>query len=294
LNQHTKSPGQLARTRAAATALAATAAAYTAVGLWYFYVDFFRFLGQGRPGAMSEAGYGVLVDCHTVTLLGPWRPLLFVTAIGLLAWSAKRLWQNKEGGRALSLLTLWGVLLPQSFWFTEFSVDWFGGRGMYTALLAFVAVAAVPSMLLFEGRHTLVDWRRLSHGRGRLLGTAIVMSWLGFVATQYLDNSLRYESDAAYLAAVATIFISGLAVVGIFRLRVWGLALAVAGAVTAAVLPLSFLSIKYVGGHGYIDSFIRDTTGSTLNAVGTALLPITALLMVSGPFLRVLARRLRG
>ena len=53
---------------------------------------------------------------------------MLVLVVALLGVSALRLSRGQSGARALSLFTLWGVLLPQALWFTEFAVDWNNGQ----------------------------------------------------------------------------------------------------------------------------------------------------------------------
>jgi len=281
------------RNRAASVTLGLFSASYAVLAVWYLYHDFFKFLGRGMPTVVDRSGYAVQVNCHIWTLLAPSR-LGLLLAVGLLGVSAHRLWQQRTGARALALVTLWGVLLPQVLWFTEFVIDWHYGKGLVPTAIAGLALVCVPTMLLFEGKNTLGDWRPMADNRTRLLLTAIASAWVVFGASEYLDHSYQLSSDLAFGGAMLAGGLGVLAVIGLLRLRVWGLIAAVAAAGSLAVVPLAFRWAEYLPSGGFIDGFVRTTSGCALTSTVSALVPLALIGALAAPFLRSLATRLRA
>jgi len=287
-------PNAITRARLAATTLGVFAASYAMLGAWYLYHDFFKFLGRGAPTVVDGAGYAVAVNCHLWTVLSPWRVVGILAAVVLLAVSARWLYRGRTGARALSLFTLWGVLLPQVLWYTEFVVDWRAGFGLTTTALLGVAVVLIPTMLLFEGKDTLADWRRISAGRLRLLLTAVAATWIAYGATQFLDHSYQLNSGVAYGSALLALGFGCLAAFGLMRLKVWGLFAAIAAAGSLAVVPLAFHGASYVMTGGFIDSFVFTTSATLPQSIFSATVPLIVVYVCARPFLRSAMARLRG
>jgi len=281
------------RNRAAAATLGLFSASYAVLAVWYLYHDFFKYLGRGMPTMVDSSGYAVQISCRLWTLL-PLSRLGLALAVVLLGVAAHRLWTQRPGARALALVTLWGVLLPQVLWFTEFVVDWHSGNGLVPTVVAGLALVCVPTMLLFEGSSTLGDWRPMAENRTRLLLTAIAAAWVAFGASEYLDHSYQLDSGLAYGGAALAMGLGILAVLGLLRLRVWGLVAAVAAAGSLAVVPLAFQWASYLPTGGYIDGFVRATSGCALTSTVSALVPLAVVGALGAPFLRSFAARLRG
>jgi hypothetical protein len=281
------------RIRLAAVSLGVIAVGYIALSVFYFWEDFFKYVQIGGPVMTDRAGVAVPVDGspYLWTILSPWRPALSALAVGLLGLSAVGLWRGRPRARVLALVTLWGVLLPQVLWYAEFVVDWHNGAGLTTVLVAAFAVVAVPTMLLFEGRETLSDWRPLGAGRARLLVAAIALGWLGHLATNFLDHSYRDQGWMAYGAAFLAVPLSALAIAGIINLRSWALWAGVGAALSLAMVPLSFEPSWAYGGAGYLDTMVSATTGSELRQLATAIVPIAAIWALTAPFLHAFVRK---
>jgi hypothetical protein len=240
---------QTERTRAAALTMGILAVAYSALSLFYFYEDFFRHLGSGSF-LVDRSGIAVPVAGHSFawTLLSPWRLVFASVAVALLAVSAQRLWRGRANARALSLLTLWGVVLPQVLWYTEFLVDWHGGQAIATALFAALAIVAMPTMLLYEGSETLGDWGSLVPGRGRLLASAIALGWVAMLGTELLDHSYQMPTWISFGAALASVGLAGAAISGILELRSWALWAGVGSALASGRVPVSCGDAADLGG----------------------------------------------
>ncbi len=286
--------GEQARTRLAAAAMAAFAATYALLGGWYLYHDFFKFLGRNAPTTFDGSGYAVAVNCQLMTVLSPWRLGGLILAVALLAVSARRLLRGHSGARALSLFTLWGVVLPQLFWYTEFVVDWRAGFGLSTTVLAGLALVLVPTALMFEGKSTLSDWRRVSAGRFRLLLTAVASAWVAFGATEFIDHSYQLNSSMAYGGALTAAILGIIGAFGLMRLRVWGLFAVVAAAASLALVPLAFNWTPYMFTGGYIDSFVVSTSGSGFQSVLAAAMPLALVGACAAPFLKSVVQRMRA
>lgn len=286
----------MTRTKAAAATLALFSASYAVYGLWYLYHDFFKFLGRGMPTVFDGSGYAVQVNCYMATVLSPWRVVGLLLAVALLGLSARQLLRQRPGARALSLFTLWGVLLPQLLWATEFMVDWNNGQDLVTTVLTGLTLVMIPTAFLFQGESTLGDWRRMSQSRARLLLTAIASAWVAFGATEFLDHSYQHESSLAYSGAMAAAILGGFGAMGLMRLRVWGLFAALVGAGCLAVVPLAINANfgQYLPSGGYIDAFVVSTSACSLTATVSSLVPTVLIAGLAAPFLRSAIRRLKA
>jgi hypothetical protein len=282
----------------AALTIAAIAVGYAVLSCWYFYEDFFKYMQAGAVMTTDRSGWMVSVDYpYLWTILSPWRVIGAALTVGLLGVSARSLWHGRPGARALSLLTMWGVLLPQVFWYTEFVFDWHQsmhvGGLMADVFLAGLVTVAVPSVLLYAGPNTLSDWNP-APGSFRLLALAVSMCWLSFGATEFLDHAYQLMSWGAYTGAFAAVFLGALAAYGLFGLRTWALWLGVGAAVALAVVPLAAASSCYLASGGYMDEIRMATTGSDARVALSMILPLAVVWFLGAPYLHGFVRRLRA
>ena len=283
-----------ARARIAAFLLAGLTATYAALSVWYFYQDFFQHLTAGTLTTMDRSGWLVSVDgAYLWTVLSPWRMAGASLTVALLGISAAALWYGRPRARTLALLTLWGVLLPQVFWYTEFAVDWHQGAHLGTILLTALAAVAVPSALLHAGERTLTDWNP-APGRTRLLALAVAVGWIGFAASEFLDHSYQLQSWAAYTGALAALALAALAVHGIFHMRAWSPWAGMGAAIGLAMIPLAATWSSYWSTGGYIDSIHCMTAGTDARVALSALLPVAVVWALGAPYLHGFVRRLRA
>lgn len=281
------------RTALAAVVLALMAALYAGLSIFYFYEDFFKYIEPGYTHYMTDrSGVAVHVSGYTWTVLSPLRLILAAATIFMLGLAAISLLRNYRFSKPLALTTLWGILVPQLFWYTEFVVDWHQGHGLMAVFAIALLVAAVPTALLYEGRRTLSDWSPRCAKPGRVLGAAITLGWLGFLATECLDHSYQLTSNAAYAGALVAAGLSAIAIYGLLRLRTWALPVSVGAALSFALVPLAFQWTQYRPSGGYIDAAVTSTTGSAYASVMTAVLPVAVLYLVAGPYLKAFFKRL--
>ncbi len=277
------------RTRAAALALGAMSIAYFGLSVMYFWQDWFQFLHADSPMHIGSAGVAIPVNGCMATILGRFRVPLALLAVVLLGVSGLKLWRGTARSRVLALVTLWGVLLPQVFWYTEFVVDWHRGQ-VFTVVLAALFVVSVPTALLFEGRKTFGAWGA-SAGRARLFFATVGLGWIGFLSTNLLDHSYQVQSTTAYLGALLAIPLSAAAIIGILRLRSWALWAAVAAAGSLAIVPFALSDAAYARSGGYIDTFVHSTTSTTGAAIFAALIPVALVWLCVAPFLHAFIRK---
>jgi hypothetical protein len=283
----------LARNRAAVIVLGSLAIGYVLLSIGYFYADFFRFLSPGTPIIVDSAGVAIPVSdgCYYLwTFLSPWRLALASAAVVMIAISALALYRGHPRARMLALISLWGLLLPQMFWYTEFALDWHGGHGLLGVALAFALAVGLPTALLFEGHETLAGWG-LQSERGRLFATTVVLAWIGFGASEVLDHSYRTHSVAAFVAAFAVLPLTGIALAGMMRLRTWALWAGMAAAVLFGSVALTFSPTWYFGGAGYLDAAMVITLSSTVRRIVAAMIPATVVWLAAAPFFRSFVRR---
>lgn len=281
------------RTALAAVTLALMAALYAGLSIFYFYEDFFKYIEPGYTHYMTDrSGVAVHVSGYTWTVLSPFRLLMAIATVFMLGLAAVSLLRGSRVGRPLALTTLWGVLLPQMFWYTEFVVDWHAGHGLSAVIAVALLIAALPTALLYEGRRTLAGWSPRCASPGRVVGSAVALGWLGFVATECLDHSYQLTSNAAYAGALVAVGLAVAGIYGLLRLRAWALPVSVGAALSFALVPLAFQWTQYRPSGGYIDAAVTSTTGSLYASTLTALLPLAVIYMVAGPYLKAFARRL--
>jgi hypothetical protein len=269
------------------------AALYAGLSIFYFYEDFFKYIEPGYTNFMTDrSGVAVHVSGFTWTVLSPFRLILAAATIFLLGVSAVSLLRGNRIAKPLAITTLWGVLVPQMFWYTEFAVDWHQGQGLMSIFAVAMLVAALPTALLYEGRRTLTDWSPRCAKPARVVGSAITLGWLGFLAVECIDHSYQLTSSAAYAGALITVGLSALGVYGLLRLRTWALPVSVGAVASFTLVPLAFQWTAYRPSGGYIDAAVTSTTGSMYASMLTALLPMAVLYLVAGPYLTAFFKRL--
>ena len=295
MSTHSSDIYESARTRLAAILIATMAIGYSALSVFYFYEDFFQYLGGDAATMTDRTGWLVSVDGYYLwSILSPWRLLLASLAVAMLGVSAYALWYGKAKARSLSLITLWGAVFPQFLWYTEFVTDWHGGSGLTDIVFAALLVAAVPTALLLRRGKTIADWQ--TEWPNRLLGLAIATAWVGFAATEFIDHSYVMMSSFAYGAALLAIPLAALAIRGIYRMRAWGLWAAVGSAIALAMVPLAASWTKYLGTGtgGDIDQFHAFAAGSDLRIAFAMLIPLALIWVTAAPYLHAFIRKLRA
>ncbi|HEY4121312.1 MAG TPA: hypothetical protein VGM56_25780, partial [Byssovorax sp.] len=278
----------------AAAAVTALAVAYPALTTWYFWADWFRFLDFGGPMTSTPAGLLIPfgVDGYA-TVLSPWRIVAAGVTAFLLGRSARKLWRRESDGPALSLLTLWGVLLPQLFWYTEFSADWRSGRGLGTIVLAAFATVVLPTALLVRGKASaLGGWGKLAMAKGRLLAATAGLGWTALAAMTFLDHSDAFSNvGGAMMAGLATLPLAALGMVGLWRQRTWGL-MAAGGAVAAlGAMFFGMGDAAYAASGRAMDWF---AAAPALHPGVLALAPMAVLTAILAPFVVGMARTVAG
>ncbi len=272
--------------------LGAMSLAYFGLSIFYFYADWFCHLRSGSPMVIDPSGIAIpAVEAgrYAWTVLSPWRIPMAGLSVALLAFSAVSLWRGTPRSRAIAIASLWGVLLPQVFWYTELAVDWYAGQ-VVTILLCGLTAVLVPTALLYEGRTTLGEWG-VKAGAGRLMATAVALGWIGFLATEMCDHSYQVDSTLAYAAAFTAIPLAALAMTGIVRLRAWSLWVGVGAALALALVPLAVSDSSYLRSGGYIDAFVFETAGSPGRALLWAIFPATVIWALAAPFLHAFVKR---
>jgi hypothetical protein len=207
----------------------------------------------------------------------------------LLAASSFLLWRGTPRSRVVALIALWGVLLPQVFWYSELVVDWYQAQVVTVILLGLGAVL-VPTALLYEGRDTFGQWGARA-GAGRLFATAVALGWVGFLGSNLLDHSYQVDSTLAYVAAFGAMPLAAVAMVGLVRLRTWALWAAVGAGAALALVPLAVSEATYLRSGGYIDAFVYSTAGNGARAVMSAVIPIALIWLCAAPFLHAFLRK---
>lgn len=293
---------QAARVRAAALWMGLSSIAYAGLSASYFHADFFQFLGCHSDLAISSHGIGVHLNGAVWSNLSVFRIFGALLSVFMLMISAVGLWMKHPRARILALTTLWGVVLPQTFWYTEFLADWRQGQHILPTLAAGLAFAAIPTLLLFgqrlvrkfEGRDASVGWSTLFEGRARMVLAIVVLCWIGFAGANFIDHSYRLPSNIAYAGGLGAFFFSGLAVFGALRLRAWALWLGVIAALSLALIPVSSLWTPYIPNVGWhIDSMYTLFARCELQRALWALVPVAIVWKVSEPFLKGFLRKLR-
>ncbi|WP_428267583.1 hypothetical protein [Haliangium sp.] len=283
------------RSRVAALTIAGLTVGYAFLSVWYFYEDFFKYLQAGAVMSADRSGWQVSVAYpYLWSVLSPWRIAGAALTVALLGVSAQGLWLGRPRARAFSLLTLWGVLLPQVLWGTEFVSDWYGGAFLGDVVLAGALVVLVPSVLVYAGARTLRDWNP-APGSARLLGMAVAMCWLAFGATEFLDHAYQFPSWLAYGGAMAAVLMGAMAARGLFELRAWALWMGVAAAGALALVPLSatWSSKLYYAGD-YVNQIHIAATASDARIAVSMLIPLAVVWALGAPYLHGFLRKLKA
>jgi|GEM_PF-3946589 len=288
--------GQQPRLRVAAIAMGLFAAGYALLTTYYFWADWFRFAEV--PGATNylvtdRSGWLIPAAGYSVwTVLSPFRIGAALLTALMLGLSARSLYAGSPRARTLSLLTLWGLVLPQTLWYTELCIDWYSGACLASVALAGMAAVMAPTMMLWDGERTFAGWGAAQPMR--LFSSAVALSWLGFAGMQFLDHSWATDSSLAYVGALAALGFAGMGVVGVYKLKTVGLWAGLAAALGLSLVPGSFIGARYVPSGGYIDALVASMTASDLSVVAWSLVPIAAIAIFTGPYLVAFARKARA
>lgn len=295
-------PSQSLRVRAAALWMGAFTAIYTVLTTGYFWFDVLQYVGPDRAIGIDSSGIAVHLEGNLWTVLSPWRVVLASLTALLLGASAVALWTRLPRARILAIVALWGLALPQVFWFTEYLLDWHGGNYIMVPVVAGLGAVVVPTVLLlgsslvrrFEGQDTLTGWATLTYGRARLVGSAVALGWIGFAATAFMDQSQRLDSHLAWTGAFMAVIFGALAVMGILRLRAWSLWAGVISALSLSLVPLAAMWTPYQPNVGYHIDWVASTlANSPFKLVFWVLLPLVVVGIFAAPFLRDFFRKLR-
>ncbi|GAB4510120.1 MAG: hypothetical protein Tsb0020_27100 [Haliangiales bacterium] len=284
----------VSRARVAGFTVAALTVAYALLSVWYFYEDFFKFLQVGAVMTADRSGWMVSVDYpYLWSILSPWRVGGAALTVILLAISAEGLWRGRARARAGALITLWGVLLPQVFWATEFVVDWHQSQHLFDIVLGALLTVAVPTALIFRGSDSLRDWNP-ARGSLRLLSMAIALCWLAFGATEFLDHAYHMPSWSAFGGAAAAAVLGALAARGLFSLKAWALWAGVGAAVALALVPLSATWTSLLPYGGYMEQTLLTTSGTDTRIAMSMLIPLAIVWGLGAPYLHGFVRKLRS
>lgn len=274
--------------------MTALSLAYPFAALWYFWHDWIKYATEAAHVWVGRWGVAVPVNDWMVTLLSPWRVALAAVTAKLLFSSANKLRKGEPNAKALSLLTLFGLVLPQSIWLFEFVNDWRGGEGLGTVAAVMAAIAAVPALLMSVGKKSaLSQWGALDESmKGRVMGAAVGMGWLGMAAMSLVDHSYQVRGPTgAFGAAIATMLLSVLSMVGLFKQKSWGLLTSI-GAVGAAGAGAVALSNAHIveGGTAIDGAFATVADAPVLSAA----VPALVLLALLRPFFTGMAKKVAG
>ena len=273
--------------------MTALSLAYPLIAGLYFWQDWGRYVGSERPQYIGASGFAVPVNDQLMTVLSPWRVLMAMITAKVLFTSARKLRQGAGDGKALSLLALFGLVLPQTAWGLEFVNDWRGGEGAPAVAALALAATALPAALISRGGGALEGWGKLSGAPARrALGAAVGLGWMAMAAMSLADHSYQLRNAGGAIgAALATLPLAALAMIGLFRQRTWGMLAggAAAAAAGASVAALSGATILPTGTS-------MDAAFATLASAPVlgAAIPAVALALLLRPFVRGAARKLAG
>lgn len=267
-------------------------AGYAALTVWYFWVDYFSFAANAKVMLVDRAGFMVPTPFEGVwTNLSPWRIVGAIAAVCLLASSATALAHGRPHARMLTAFTLWGVLLPQSLWFVELSIDWYGGAQIGFVFAAAIALVAWPTTQLVR---SLAPSKRVPTPGGlATFGASVLLAWIAFGATEFLDHSYQLLSDGTYIAALITVPLAVSAAAGALTHQLWSMPVGALAAVFGGLIPLGFATSPYLTTGGVADEIVFAMAGTPANAVLIATLPMVLLAWIWTPALISAAARPR-
>ncbi|MBL8681384.1 MAG: hypothetical protein JNK05_19555 [Myxococcales bacterium] len=276
-----------------AGAMTALSLAYPLMSGWYFWHDWFKYFGRDTPLTVGMPGVSVPVNELLITWLSPWRVILAMITAKLLFTSAKKLRQGASDAKALSMLTLFGVLAPQIVWYFEFANDWNAGQGFGSIAMLFAAATMIPALLLAKGKGALAGWGKLAdENKPRVMAGAVGLGWLAMAAMSLVDHSFQLlDGMKTFAAATAVLPLAALAMLGLYRQKTWGM---LAGGATVAAAGASAVALS--------DTSIQ-ATGTTMDlAFGTvanspvtaAAIPAVIFALLMRPFLSGAAKKVAG
>lgn len=275
-----------------AGAMTALSLAYPFAALAYFWHDWIKYARDASRVLIGTWGIAVPVNDWMITLLSPWRVLMAAVTAKLLLDSARKLRRGEDGAKALSLLTLFGMVLPQSIWLFEFVNDWRAGQGLGTVAAMMAAMTALPAVLMSSRAGLIGAWGKLEgQNKARVLGAAVGMGWLGMAAMSIIDHSYQLRGANVVPAAIATMLVAALSMVGLYRQKGWALltSLGAVGAAGATAAQISNSTVLETG-------TAMDTALATIATapVASAALPSLVLLALMHPFYKGMLSQLAG
>jgi hypothetical protein len=274
--------------------MTALSIAYPLGAAWYFWHDWFKFARRDGPFLVGLPGVAVPVNEWMITWLSPWRVVMAWITARALASAAKKLRAGEADGGALSILALFGLVLPQSFWLFEFVNDWHGARGLDAIALGAVAVTVLPALLLAKGaRGALSGWGALDRAhQGRVMGAGVLMGWVALAAMSLVDHGFQLRGGLQAMGAgMLTLPLAALAMLGLFRQRAWGMlaAFGAVGALGASAVGLSHSEILPTG--TAMDTALETVASAPLLS---AAVPAVLLALLLRPFATGLVKRAVG
>jgi hypothetical protein len=263
-----------------AGAMTALSIAYPFAALWYFWHDWIKYARDAHRVWIGAPGIAVPVNEAMITLLSPWRVALAALTAKLLFSSASKLRKGEQNAKALSFLTLFGLLLPQSFWLFEFVNDWLGGEGLAKVGAMMLAIVALPTLAMARGDGAIGRWGGLDESnKKRVMGAAVGMGWLGMAAMSFVDHSyLARGGSGALWASIATMVLSAITMAGLFKQKTWALfaSLGAVGAAGAGAVALSNATL--LEGGTPIDGALAAVANAPFAAAAIPALVLFALL----------------
>ncbi len=284
--------GKRVRRAIGSASMTALSITYPFAALAYFWYDWGQYVRDAWRVLFGTWGIALPVGEWGFTVLSPWRVALAGLTSAMLLSAAKKLRRGASDAKSFSLLTLFGMLLPQWVWLAEFMNDWQGGQGLGTATAAMAGVTALPAVMMHTRSEAAEPLGMLEgQHKTRVMAAAIGMGWLGMAAMSVIDHSYQLFGASIAPAAITTMLLAALSMVGLFRQKSWSLltALGAAGAAGATAVQVSNSAILGTG-------TAMDTAFATVAAapIVSAALPALVLLAVLSPFYKGMFTHLAG
>lgn len=274
--------------------MTALSLAYPFAAFWYFWHDWIKYAREAARVWIGGWGVAVPVNEAMLTLLSPWRVVLAAVTAKLLFSSANKLRKGESNAKALSMLTLFGLLLPQSVWLFEFVNDWQAGEGLGMVALVMATVAAVPALMMSVGKKgALSQWGGLDESmKARVMGSAVGMGWLGMAAMSLVDHSYQLRGTTGpFWAAIATMLLAAVSMVGLFKQKTWGLLTSIGAVGAAGAGAVALSNAHIIEGGTPIDTAFSAVADSPVLSAAVPALVLFALLR---PFFAGMAKQVAG
>jgi len=280
------------RTLAALACLAL--ALYVGLHAWFYWDGFFRY--WGRPLQISPNAVYLELSPGRFSIV-PWSRIpIFVASCAALVWCATAWWRGIALARLGSFFIFYGLIAPQGSFLYVHLTD-FDVLPRVPALVLSIVLALVPALILgapsafaritSQERH--LAWSQLPFGRSRLIGAGLLSAWLFFVAEAYLSRWDFIPSFVGLIAAWLSLVAAPATLFGLLRLRTWSvLTLLVLSALTTIEIVAcrsEALARGYVAELGVMAGWL---------GIAAAVTPPILAVVITTPFLRAAARRIRN